>query len=238
MSRVVGITCSSGHPEGRPANQFLNLAYIRAIENAGGVPVILPAVTNPEAIGQWLGVVDGLLFSGGVDIEPSRFGEEAHPSLGEVDLARDATEIPLIMEAIRQDVPIFAICRGLQLLNVALGGTLYQDLPAERPSDLEHDQKKTGLPRNAFSHSVCVLPNSRLRSLTGSDEMQANSFHHQAIRTVAPGLTVTATAPDGVIEGVERPGSRYLVAVQFHPEDTAPTDERSRRLFSGFVETL
>ena len=237
--KVVGITCSTSaaNSEGG-ARQVLNRAYVRAVEMAGGVPVILPVTTEQDVIARYLGVMDGLLLSGGVDLAPGLYGQTPHPKLGAVDADRDTTEMPLIRLAVEQDVPLFAICRGIQSLNVALGGTLYQDLPSERPSKIVHQQRELNMARGEFSHTIRTEPGSLLRSIVGAEEMPTNSFHHQALRDVADGLLVTACAPDGVIEAAERPASRYLLAVQFHPEETAPHDERSRRLFESFVAAL
>lgn len=238
MAKIVGITCSTlPATENAVTRQSLNRTYVWAIEQAGGVPVILPVTREPDVIARYLGVIDGLLLSGGVDIAPERYGQTPHPCLGEVDADRDATELPLIQDALAQDVPIFAICRGVQALNVAMGGTLYQDLPAERPSDILHQQATRKMPRHEFSHSIAIA-DSRLRGIVGAGEMETNSFHHQALREVANGLVETAHASDGVIEAVESPAHRYVVGVQFHPEDTAPRDERSRRLFEAFVAAL
>ena len=237
--KLIGITCSTQEAkENTTARQFLNRAYAWAVEQAGGVPVLLPATTVSGAAERYLDALDGLLLSGGVDLAPECYGETPHPALGEVDSDRDALEIPLIRAALAQDMPIFAICRGIQALNVALGGTLYQDLPAQHPTEIEHQQSRNRIPRTDFSHPIRIAAASRLREIVGAEEMQTNSFHHQALREVAPGLTVTAWAPDGVIEAVEGKAQRYLVAVQFHPEETAPNDEKSRRLFEAFVAAL
>jgi putative glutamine amidotransferase len=237
--KVVGITCGTQtQPEGSSPRQSLNRAYVWAIEQVGGVPVILPVTTDTEVIARYLGVVDGLLLSGGVDVAPARYGQKPHRCLGEVDQDRDATELPLICQALAQDVPIFAICRGIQTLNIAMGGTLYQDIPSECPSKIAHQQSTLQLPRDRFSHSIHIKPGSRLQEIVGTDAMQTNSFHHQALRDVAAGLTVTANASDGVIEAVESPQHRYVLGVQFHPEETAPHDPHSRRLFEAFVSAL
>jgi putative glutamine amidotransferase len=216
----------------------LNRAYVWAVERAGGVPILLPVTRERDVISRYLGVVDGLLLSGGADLDPACYGAEPHPCLGEVDADRDATELPLIADALVQDVPIFAICRGIQALNVALGGTLYQDLHSERPSEIVHTQKDLGLARDRFSHSIHVEPGSRLHAIVDTEEMLCNSFHHQAIQELGAGLVVTATAPDGVIEAVESPAHRYVLAVQFHPEETAPHDPRSHALFESFIRGL
>jgi len=237
--KVVGITCSTAAADSEAgARQVLNRAYVRAVEMAGGVPVILPVTTEPDVIVRYLGVIDGLLLSGGVDVAPALYGQSPHPKLGSVDSDRDTTEMPLIRMAVEQDMPIFAICRGIQALNIALGGTLYQDLPSERPSEIFHQQREIHKARGEFSHSIRTEPGSRLRRIVGAEEMPVNSFHHQALLDVADGLHVTACAQDGVIEAVERPASRYLLAVQFHPEETAPHDDLSRRLFESFLAAL
>lgn len=240
MSRkIVGIlgSTSVATADSGP-KQYLNRAYVWAVENAGGTSVILPVTRDPEAIARYLGLVDGLLLSGGVDVAPACFGEAPHPQLGTVDDDRDATELPLIREALAQDMPMFAICRGIQSLNVALGGTLYQDIPAQTPSSIHHQQSDVGIPRSQTSHSVHIALDSRLRHIVGLPEMQTNSFHHQALKQVAAGLVVTACAPDDIIEAAESPAHRYVVAVQFHPEETAPNDLPSRQLFEAFIAAL
>lgn len=239
MSRkIVGITCSSSQKQGENAKQFLNNPYALAVAAAGGIPVILPNIGGKVLIEGYLSAIDGLMLSGGVDVSPERFEQEAHPELGEVDLARDAMEFELIAAALKQDMPIFGICRGIQALNVAMGGTLYQDLPSQAPSAICHTQGDNKVPRNQPSHSITVNANTRLRAILGSETMKTNSFHHQALNNVAAGLVVTAHAEDGIIEAVEGPDYRYLVAVQFHPEETAPTDSFSQKLFCAFVNAL
>lgn len=237
--KVVGITCGTRPAKGKSGpGQALNRAYVWAVERAGGVPVILPVTTEAESIGRYLDLLDGLLLSGGVDVDPACYGEPPHPELGTVDADRDTTELPLVRAALERDMPIFAICRGIQVLNVALGGTLYQDLPSERPGDIVHAQDTLEIPRDTASHSITVEPYSRLAEIVGEGEMRVNSFHHQALRTVAAPLTVTAYALDGVIEAVESRAHRYLVAVQFHPEETSIHDAKSQHLFDAFVREL
>lgn len=228
--KVIGITRAS-HSELRPA-------YVRAIEAAGGVPRVLPAIADTDTVQQYLNRIDGLLLSGGADVVPEHYGQERHPRLGAVDPDRDAMELTLIRMALQRDLPIFAICRGIQVLNVALGGTLYQDLPAQRPSTIAHQQEEIGLPRDQFCHEIDVVPGTRYHAIAGSNRIPVNSLHHQALDRVADGLVVAARAPDGVIEAVEAPAYRYVVAVQYHPEETAPHDAPSRRLFEAFVNAL
>lgn len=240
MSRkIVGILGStSAATEDSGPKQYLNRAYVWAVENAGGTPIILPVTREPAAISRYLGLLDGLVLSGGVDVDPACFGEEPHPQLGTVDDDRDTTELPLIREALAQDMPIFAICRGIQSLNVAMGGSLYQDIPSQVPSPIHHQQGDLKIPRGQTSHAVRVVPGSRLHSIVEAEEIRTNSFHHQALKQVAEGLVVTGYAEDDIIEAAESPSHRYVVAVQFHPEETAPNDLPSRRLFDAFVAAL
>jgi putative glutamine amidotransferase len=239
MSRkIVGITCSTILHSEYGERDVLNRKYARAIENAGGVPIILP-VFGGEALSQkYLGVMDGLLLSGGMDIVPAMYGQDALPELDVTDQGRDELELPLVRAAVAQGMPLFGICRGLQTLNVTLGGTLFQDLPTQKPSSIIHYQSHKGHARDEFIHSIEIVPDSRLRGIVGVSEMPVNSLHHQALDKLGEGLVVTATAPDGVIEAAELPAHPYAVAVQFHPEETAPHDERSRRLFETFVAKL
>lgn len=231
---LIAITCGTNAQDAEAtaagrAQDRLNATYARAVAAAGGVPVILPNVGAAEA---GLERVDGLLLSGGLDIAPELFGEETLNDTVEVDAPRDATELPLIRAAVERDVPVLAICRGIQSLNVALGGTLYQDIPAQIPSDIAHSQKEG---RAVATHGIAVTPGSRLAEIVG-EAMQVNSFHHQALRRIAEGLRVTATAPDGVIEAVEGTGPRFVLGLQFHPEEMTAVSEQARRLFAAFVE--
>lgn len=240
MSRkVVGITMGLQPAKaGIPARHVLNRAYTNAVEMAGGLPILLPTLSDLSVIPEYLSRLDGLLLTGGADIEPSRYGQQPHPKLGETDPERDAFEIALVQQALAQDIPVFAICRGIQVVNVALGGTLYQHLPDECPSNIAHRQSDIGLARSDFSHTIEIKPTSRLASIVESSHISVNSHHHQAVREVAPGLEPVAWAPDGVIEALESPRHRFLLAVQFHPEETYPHDPPSQQLFAAFLKAL
>ena len=216
-------------------------AYVDAIENAGGAPVpILPGAGLDV-----LDRVDGLVLTGGPDVDPKEYGEAPDPAMAvEVDAERDALELPLVREAVRRDLPMLAICRGIQVLNVALGGTLIQDLDVRRTGRQawSHEQRKSrpDASLDAAIHEVDVAPGSRLWDIAGADRLGVNTFHHQAIAEVAPGLVVTARAvePDApeLIEAVEAPGCRWVLGVQWHPERMWRTGPAHRRLFVQLVQ--
>jgi putative glutamine amidotransferase len=182
---------------------------------------------------------DGLVLSGGGDIDPTRYGQECMPGLDSVSAERDDAEFAALREAMRRHIPIFGICRGAQVLNVALGGTLFQDIDRDRPIPSATHQQKG--PWSARAHEVTVTPDSRLIDIVGASQLHINSFHHQAIRDVAPGLTVTALAEDGVIEALEMRDYPWGLAVQWHPERNEASADHThpdRRLFTAFARAV
>ncbi len=231
---VIGITCGSSRndPRAKTEQDRLNCAYSRAVLEAGGIPVILPMLKGFNTV-DYLERIDGLLLSGGADIDPALYGEMTRHDSVEVDSIRDRSEIPLAKAALERDMPVFGICRGIQTLNVALGGSLIQDLPAQRPGPIQHRQ--TGS-RSDRTHGIDVTAGSKLAEIAGSGRFDVNSLHHQALRDVADSLYVSAFAPDGIVEGVEIPAARFVVAVQFHPEELTRESVEARRLFAAFVE--
>jgi putative glutamine amidotransferase len=206
--------------------------YLRSLVEAGVPREAIEIVTPLSAVPP--GPFDALLLGGGVDVDPARYGQaQLENGSVEVDSERDRIDFDLFEEARRRGAPVLGICRGLQVVNVALGGTLVQDIPTERPSDVVHARE---LDKTRRDHAVAVEPGSRLAKLSGGAEVQVNSRHHQAIGTIAPGLAVSGTAPDGLAEAVEDAGGPWLVAVQWHPENLAAVgDPVSRRLFAEFV---
>jgi putative glutamine amidotransferase len=205
----------------------LNSAYVQALTGAGLVPIIVPPLLDPEAACAVLDHVQGLVLTGGEDVEPGRYGAAPHPKLGETDAARDIVELALIAGAERRRLPLLAICRGIQILNVALGGTLYQDLASERAGPIDHADRRA-------RHGLRIEPLTRLHRSVGALAASVNTRHHQAIRDPAPGLRPTAWAEDGVIEGVERNGSApWTLGVQWHPEDDV-----EGALFRSFAEAI
>lgn len=212
-------------------------SYVDALESAGLVPLIVPPLTNTAAAAAILDSVDGLLLTGGEDVNPSLFEEKPHPNLKTVNDRRDSTEVALIREAQLRRVPVLAICRGIQVLNVALGGTLIQDIPAQCEGALDHD---SSAPRQARVHDLAVEAGSLTAAALGVTACSVNSLHHQAVQSVAPGLHVTARAPDGIIEALETDDPDWwVVAVQWHPEEMTDSPEPwDRGLFKAFAERL
>ncbi|MFL5575254.1 MAG: gamma-glutamyl-gamma-aminobutyrate hydrolase family protein [Gemmatimonadaceae bacterium] len=234
---VVAVTATSEIIHGA-LRVRLNAAYPRALEGAGLVPLVVPPLAEPAQAARVLAAVDGLVLSGGEDVDPTRYGAPRHPACGEPHAGRDATELALVEAARARRVPTLAICRGVQLLNVALGGTLVQDLPTERPSRIRHE---AGGERGARTHDVAVNDGSLLAAAVGATCLTVNSFHHQALDRIAPPLRVTARASDGVIEGVESddPERWWTLGVQWHPEELVDDGrEWDRGLFRAFAERL
>jgi putative glutamine amidotransferase len=232
MSKIIAISATADDSKIR-----LSLNYARSLEGAGLIPLIVPPLTDPTRVGEILDSVGGLLLTGGEDVDPARYGAPAHAKLGEINPRRDATELALIDAARNRRLPLLAICRGPQILNVACGGTLYQDLPSERPSSVQHNP---GGERSVRTHDVRITPGSRLAAATGTTAMAVNSYHHQAIDRLGAGLKVTSVAPDGVIEGVEgEDPAWWVLAVQWHPEDLT-TDARAwdRGIFKAFADEI
>ncbi len=228
----------------------LGLDYTGGLEEAGGLPLILPVPHRlregaagaggafaGELAAQALAAVDGLLLSGGKDLDPETFGEAPLRGLGEVEPERDLWELALARNALARGLPVFGICRGVQVLAVAAGGDLYQDLPSQKPDSLKHRQEA---PRSAATHYVEVAPGTLLAGLLGSGPVKVNSLHHQAVRRVPAGFRVCAVAPDGVIEAIETDGAGrgrpFALGVQWHPEDLWKRQPVFLRLFAGLVD--
>ena len=227
---LIGITVADGDSRGKHA---LRVDYVRSVEQAGGVPVVLAPLSD-DAAPLLVDRLDGIVLSGGGDVDPGRYGMAPHPRLGTVSPRRDAFELALTREALRRDLPLLAICRGQQLLNVAQGGTLLQDIPSELKGASEHDGNG---PRSRCSHEVQLLPQTRLRSILGRDTLAVNSFHHQAADRLGDGLEVAARCPvDGVVEGIEMPSRRFVIGVQWHPESFWHRPHCCQALFEAHVE--
>ncbi len=208
--------------------------YIDAIAEAGGAPLLIPSGLQAEALETIFDRLDGVLFTGGGDVAIERYGGQSHPDVSGVDPARDAVEIELVRLAVARGKPFLGICRGIQVVNVALGGTLYTHIPDQRSGALKHNYD-SGSQREYLAHRVQIEPESRMAEIFGVTDFEVNSLHHQGILQSAPGLKPVGYAPDGLIEAAELRGHVFGMAVQWHPE-WLTAYEHARRLFRAFVE--
>ena len=224
---IIGITASYSD------NRYCIFnTYASAIVESGGIPIVLPFSRDEETIRQTVDICDGILLSGGGDIDPKFYGEEVLNETVQFGKCRDEFEFGLFAIARKKGVPIMGICRGMQVINVALGGSLYQDLPSQYESDISHAQST---PKTEPSHSVRVVPSTPLYKLSGCDVMTANSFHHQAVKRLGEGLVPMAYAEDGIIEGMFCNVGSYVMAYQWHPERLSAIDEKNRLLFDDLI---
>lgn len=206
-----------------------------AIERAGGLPVLIPCGLQEETLRAIYDRMDAVLIPGGGDIDPRHYGADRHPMTDRIDPDRDQTELTVARWAVEDDLPLFGICRGHQVMNVAMGGTLVQDIPSQVDTSIAHYMPKE-LPRSAHGHEVRINPDSRLAGIIGSTAVAVNSYHHQSVEQPAPVAAVTAYAPDGIVEAIEHPDRRFVLSVQWHPEDMAGDEEAMQRLFDAFVD--
>jgi putative glutamine amidotransferase len=232
---LIGITTASITNENGLTYNRAYQPISQAVEHAGGLPVLIPTGIDDETLRAIYEHLDAVLLPGGPDIDPSHYGEEPHPTT-KVDSERDAIEVPLVRWAVEDDLPLFGICRGHQVINVALGGSLIQDIPSQIDERVLPHATPDDQPRNRPTHDVSIAPESRLSSIMGGTSVAVNSLHHQAVREAAPGMRITAYSPDGLVEATELPGKRFALSVQWHPEDLYENDDTMLRLFEEFVE--
>ena len=229
-----------GIPADMPASWVMSQRYIQTLAEAGAVPVMLPLLCEDEAtLRATYERLDGLFLPGGADIDPASYGAERHPKCDRfTDPCRDQLELTFVRWAMAEGKPVLGVCRGMQIINLAAGGTLWQDLADEWPGTSKHDYFPFGgqFKRDHLAHTTRLTEGSRLHEILGCDELPVNSMHHQGIRDLGAGLAATAVAPDGVIEAAEGTGDAFLVGVQWHPEAMTERDPRMRRLFTAFVE--
>jgi putative glutamine amidotransferase len=241
LAPVIGVTATLkediDHVAHRPLGRFVraDLDYVEGVVEAGGVPVVLPPVGERRAAEALLGGLDGLLLSGGSDLDPRYYGEEPAPELGVTIPERDAFEMALLELALRRGMPIFGICRGMQILNVALGGTLYQDLPSQLGRGVLKHRQET--PKWQPTHEAEIFDGSFLEEITASSCVKVNSYHHQGIKDLADGLVVSSRSSDGVVEAVEARNlsERWLLGVQWHAEAMRGAGPQQRALFEAHV---
>lgn len=240
---VIGIPTQTqlAVPGELPRCWIMSNRYVQVLANVGAVPWLIPLLPNDEeTLRETYSHLDGIFLTGGVDVDPSHYGEEKEAYCGRTDVDRDAVELKLTKWAIEDKKPLLAVCRGFQLLNVAVGGTLFQDLSEQYSRSLKHDHfpRADGTPtRDYLSHAVKLDPNSKLAGYLGSEFAPVNSMHHQGIKRLGHGLVANAWAPDGLIEGIEGTNGQFLIAVQWHPEELAGSDAGMRRLFTAFIES-
>ncbi len=231
---LIGLTTTFTPRRSHPAIYGTNRPYAEAILHAGGLPLLIPNDLPDDDLHGLLKRLDGILFTGGYDIEPACYGRPPHPKIEKPDPQRDRLEIHLAQLAMKSAQPFLGICRGIQVINVALGGSLYEDLPEQLTGNLHlenHDK-----PRDFLAHPVTVHPGSRLADILPPGESWVNSLHHQGVRDVAPGLHVTATAPDGLVEGLELPSHPFAMAIQWHPEEMQQYPAM-QAIFQAFVQS-
>jgi putative glutamine amidotransferase len=240
---VIGIPTQTLHvidgiPEGLPASWVMNQRYYHAVTSVGAVPWMIPLLQDdPATLRAIYDHLDGVLLAGGVDMDPSTYGAERTPLCGVIDTARDTVELQLAQWAIEDGKPLFGICRGLQVINVAMGGSLYQDICAEYPEAIKHDYfPTTGFARDHLAHEVTLEAGSRLQKVFDGPRILVNSMHHQGISRLGAELRPVAVAPDGLIEAIESPNGHYLVAVQWHPEVFEAHDPHVYHLLRDFIK--
>jgi len=237
MRPLIG-TATRTQDDGELTRYWGFATYPRAVDLAGGAPVLIPLGLSEETLRALFEHLNGLLIQGGVDVHPQTYGEAVTPYCNETDLARDATELMLLRWALKEGMPILGICRGLHMLNSAAGGTLYQDIAAQLGTKLQHVHVK-GNPYDFHAHTIDIDSPSHLTRALGTTRLEVNSLHHQAVKQIAPGFHVTARAPDGIVEGIEADDPRqFALGVQFHPEWMIDDDARMIGIFQEFVRAI
>lgn len=225
MFPIIGVTS--------PSDNIDRDKYVRALKEHGGLSVIFPNYSEKEHIQCCFSIIDGILLSGGADVNPLTFRENPVPGLRQIDPERDEFELAITRTALEKGTPVLAICRGMQVLNVAAGGLLYQDIYSQKKNILKHGQRA---PRGAPSHGITIEPGTMLKDILGVESTYVNSMHHQAVKDIAPGFVVSARAPDGLPEGIEHTKHPFAVGVQWHPEEMWQNNKIFSCLFRKFVD--
>jgi putative glutamine amidotransferase len=226
---LIGIGSDVNVTPGKRDRAFAYTSYVESLRRAGAVPVVIPP--QPENARELVESLDGILLAGGDDCDPAVYGEEKHPTVEPMDVRRQESDLALAKVARERGIPTLGICLGVQVMNVAAGGTLIQDIDSQLQTEIEHVSE----PEDRARHDVLIENDTRLASILGRNEINVNSSHHQAINKIGEGLNVTAHAPDGIVEGLEDPRHPFYVGVQWHPEDM-PREESASKIFRAFVE--
>lgn len=229
-----------GIPSECPPSWVMSQRYVNTLAAAGALPWLIPLLPDEATVREMYEELDGVFLPGGADVDPASFGATRHPKTDlRTDPPRDLVELAFVRWALADGKPVLGVCRGVQIINIACGGTLWQDVADERPGSIKHDYFPFGgqqWSRDHLAHPVRVIAGSRLAESAGAGEMQVNSMHHQGIRELGAGLVATAFAPDGLIEGAELAEGQFVVGVQWHPEVLTDSDARMRRLFRAFID--
>jgi putative glutamine amidotransferase len=231
---IIGISGAYVKHNDHMEGVYVHHDYHKAVAANGGIPIVLPFI-NPEMTLETLPLCDGIILSGGEDVDPQCYGQDPHPQLGPTFPERDSVEIAIVNYAIEHNIPLLAICRGVQILNVALGGTLIQDIPSQIKEPIKHGQI---VDRSRDTHWVTICKGSKLFQIIGNDRVRVNSLHHQALDIISNDLHVVAQSSDGIIEAVEyiREPTTFTVGVQWHPESMASTNIHMNNLFAEFIK--
>lgn len=233
MKPVIGVTVSKGTTDGGSNYLRLNESNMKALIAAGAMPVMLPITGEDEIIDEYLDLVDGLYFSGGGDVDPLIFNEDPIKEMGNIDHRRDEFELKLFKKAAEKNMPILGICRGEQVINIGAGGSVYQDIHAQREGTKGHSPKSSS--GNYAYHSAKIMKDTKLYSLLGTEEININSYHHQAVKEVADGYKVSALAKDGIIEAIESEKHDFIIGIQWHPELMFDRYPVFLKIFEGLV---
>lgn len=209
--------------------------YMKMLEAEGAVPVMFPLTTKKEELDVLISLCGGFLLTGGHDVTPSFYGAEKSPRCGECCLTRDIMDGYVLKKAVETDLPVLGICRGIQLMNAAYGGTLYQDLPSERKGGVEHHMSP---PYDRVAHKAKIIEGGLLYKIIGKDTVGVNSYHHQAVKDLSPAFNVEAVSEDGIVEGISMPNKKFVLGVQWHPEFFYRADEVSKKIVAAFVKSI
>ncbi|MBI3599071.1 MAG: gamma-glutamyl-gamma-aminobutyrate hydrolase family protein [Nitrospinae bacterium] len=229
---LIGITCDYEEINGQPSF-FIKKSYVAAVEDAGGIPLLLCPTRSEAAISRFISLIDGLLISGGgFDIDPKFYGEKPHPKLGKTIPERTDFEFELLKSAVKKKMPVLGICGGHQLINVYFGGTLYQDIQSQHKGAVNHKQS---IPSDKPHHGIKIYPSTRLSNIIGADSIMVNSTHHQSIKKAADRFKTSAVAEDGIIEAIEYNGKAFIMGVQWHPENLCHNEPRFKKIFIEFM---